>query len=177
MPLKRTQIAITQLGGLGRLTSEQVSSQDLEKVVAQQNSQIGSLQRSIAVYKQALLSGTLSATDRIRVQIQLANAQHQLTATRTSHSHTVLYGKTANITLNLSESRTLLAAKAAATLPQAPGRLGQMLHNVGHTLGTEAIVLTYILLIVGPIVLVGALIWWFTTGRRRRDEKNLLASA
>ena len=176
VPLRRTQVAIERLGGLGQLVSESVSSQDLEKVFSKQTNQIGALRRAIAIYRQALLSGTLTATERIRVQIQLANAEHRLTGTRKSRSQVVLSGKTADIQLNLSENSRHEAAAVVAG-PDEPGRLGRMLHNVGTTLGVEGIIILYILLIVMPFVLLGALIWWFTTGRRRRAERELLASA
>ena len=59
---------------------------------------------------------------------------------------------------------------------QVLGRIGQMLHNVGQFLAVEGIVILYLLITAIPLILLGALIWWFTRGRRQRDERRLLAS-
>ena len=52
-----------------------------------------------------------------------------------------------------------------------------MLHNAVGFLAVEAFVVFYVLIVALPLILLGALVWWFTRGRRQRDEKRLLASA
>jgi hypothetical protein len=170
VPLGKAELAIQKLGQLGDLTSQSVSTQDLEQQFHQQTNQIDQLRRAITIYKQALQSATLTGPQRIEVQIRLSNALHALKGTRKSRSQTVLAGRTANIRL------TLQTEAHAAVGPHRTGRLGQMLHNVGATLAVEGIVVLYALIIGLPIILIAGLIWWFTRGRRKRDERELLAN-
>jgi hypothetical protein len=173
VPLGKTEAAIASLGGLGKLVSQTVSTQDLERQYTKQTSQISQLRREIAIYEQALSSGSLSGSQRVEVQIKLANARHELTATRKQRIHTVASGSTASIELAL---RTKGHA-AAAVGPHKQGRLGRLLHNAAGFLALEAIVVLYAIIVALPILLVGALIWWLAVGRRKREEKHLLASA
>src|SRR5262249_6002639 len=149
-----------------------VSTQDLQQQVTKETNTIGSLQRAIVVYEQALQSGTLSGSQRVDVEVKLANAQHQLLINRKSRSGAIKLGRTANISLNLTTNQ-----HAGAAGPHKRGRLGRLLHGAGSFLALEAVILIYVLIVAGPIVLVLALLWWFTRGRRRREERGLLASA
>jgi hypothetical protein len=171
VPLGKTEAAITQLGGLGKLVSQSVSTQDLQQQYTKQTSQIGQLQRKIAVWEQELQSGTLSPGQRAETQFKLTQAKRALAGTRKARIHTVKAGTNADIQLLLTTKRDA----AAIVRPHKTGRLGQMLHNMVVFLGVEAIAVLYALLVAGPILLVGGLIWWFTAGRRRRDERQLLA--
>ena len=174
VPLRHAQLAIDRLSKVGgRLISESVSTRDLEQQAKAQTNQIGSLQRAIQIYKQALLSGTLTGSQRVEVQIRLANAEHALTGTRKAHGQTVLSGRTTDIRLQISTARH----HAVIVKPQGSSRAGRLLHNAGGFLALEAIIALYILIVALPIALLLALVWWFTTGRRQRDEKRLLASA
>ena len=175
VPLRHAQVAIARLDKIGRLVSQSVSMQDLEQQSGKQTNQIGQLQRAIAIYKQALLSGTLSGSDRVRVQIQLAEAVHQLTGTRRSHGQTLKSGRTADIRLSLSTNRH--ASAVISRHPDKTGRLGQFLHNAGDFLAVEGIIVLYALIIGGPIVLLGGLVWWLMRERRRREEELLAQSA
>ena len=109
VPVQKAQTAIARLGALGRLVSQQVSTQDLQQQLTHETSQIGSLKRSIAVYETALKSGSLSATERVAIQIKLANAEHALTLQRKARQGTVTYGSTANISLVLSTNKNSFA--------------------------------------------------------------------
>jgi hypothetical protein len=172
VPLGKTEAAIASLGQLGQLTSQTVSTQDLEQQFKKQTNTISQLRREIAIYEQALNSGTLSGSERVAIQIKLANAQHQITATRKARIHTVAAGSTASIQLSLTTKRSA----AAVVRHQPRGRLGRLLHNAAGFLALEAMIVLYIIIVALPIVLLGALIWWLTRGRKQRDEKRLLAS-
>ncbi len=172
VPLSKTQVAIDQLTALGDLAYQQISTQDLVRTFTRQTSTLGKLQRQIAVWVQALQSGTLSSSERLAVEYRLSNARHALKATRTARAHTVKSGHTSDIQLTLATKQ----GNGGAVGPHKTGRLGQMLHNMGQFLAVEAFVVLYILVVGLPIILLVGLIWWFTSGRRRRDEKRLLAS-
>jgi len=172
VPIGKAETAIAMLGGLGRLISQTVTTKDLQLKSTKQISQAGQLRRAIAIYEQALQSGTLSGTQRVEVQIRLAEAQHELAGTKKAHHRTLASGRTADIKLTLTSSRN----HAVVAGPHKRGRLGRLLHNAAGFLALEAIIVLYILIVAVPILLLVALLWWFTSGRRRRDERRLLAS-
>jgi hypothetical protein len=172
VPVGKAQTAIARLGGLGTLVSQQISTRDLQQQFTQQTNQIGVLQRAIAVYEQALQSGSLSASQRVEIQIRLANAQHSLKLLRKAKSGTLASAATANIALTLTTNRNALVVPHH----HKTGRFGRLLGSAAGFLGLEGIIVIYALIVISPIVLLGALAWWILRERRRREER-LLASA
>ncbi|HVC88131.1 MAG TPA: DUF4349 domain-containing protein [Gaiellaceae bacterium] len=172
VPIGKAESAIRMLGGLGRLLFQSVTTKDLQQTATQQTTLVGQLQRAITIYEQALQSGTLSGSQRVEVQIRLAEAQHQLTATRKAHGRTLASGRTAEIQLRLTSRNH----HAVVATPHARGRLSRLLHNAAGFLGLEAVIVLYALIVAIPIVLLIAIVWWLMRERRRREEK-LLASA
>ena len=102
VPVQKAQTAIAKLGNLGKLQSQQVSTQDLQAKLTQQTSSIGSLRRAIAVYETALQSTTLPASQRATLQIRLNNARHALAQLRHARRGTLASGATADISLLLT---------------------------------------------------------------------------
>ena len=172
VPVQNAQAAIAKLGGLGTLLSQQVSTQDLQAKVTHQTSAIGSLRRAIAVYEKALESTTLSATERVAIQIKLNNARHALARLRHARNATQALGATADISL-------LLTTRNHAIVPahhHGSTRIGRLLGSAAHFLALEGIIVLYALIVLAPFLLLGALGWWILRERRRREER-LLASA
>jgi hypothetical protein len=172
VPVQDAQKAIAKLGGLGTLLSQQVSTQDLQAKLTQQNNGIGSLRRAIVVYENALQSTTLTATERVAIQIKLNNARHALSRLRHARNGTLAAGANADISL-------LLTTRNHAIVPAHHGgstRIGRLLGSAAHFLALEGIIVLYALIVLAPILLLGALGWWILRERRRRDER-LLASA
>jgi hypothetical protein len=172
VPVQNAQKAIAKLGGLGTLLSQQVSTQDLQAKLTQQNNGIGSLRRAITVYENALQSTTLTATERVAIQIKLNNARHALSRLRHARNGTLAAGANADISL-------LLTTRNHAIVPAHHGgstRIGRLLGSAAHFLALEGIIVLYALIVLAPILLLGALGWWILRERRRRDER-LLASA
>jgi hypothetical protein len=172
VPVGKAETAIGKLGGLGKLVSQQVSTLDLQQQFTKQTNTIGRLKREIAIYEQALSSGSVSGSQRVEVEIRLSNAEHQLTSQRSARSHTVKSAATAAIQLQLTTNQ-----HAFAVGPHKSGRLGRLLGNAADFLGLEGIIVLYILIVAGPIALLVWLGWAVLRERRRRDEKRLLASA
>ena len=172
VPVQNAQTAIAKLGGLGTLLSQQVSTQDLQAKVTGQTNAIGSLRRAIAVYEKALESATLSATERVAIQIKLNNARHALARLRHARNATQALGATADISL-------LLTTRNHAIVPaqhHGSTRIGRLLGSAAHFLALEGIIVLYALIVLAPFLLLGALGWWILRERRRREER-LLASA
>ncbi len=172
VPVGKAQVAISRLENLGTLLSQQLSTKDLQQQLTQQTNQIGSLRRSIAVYEHALQSGTLSASERVGIQIKLANARHALTAQRKARTGTLASGATSDIALTLSTRQ-----HAVVVAHHKPGRFGRLLGSAGDFLALEGVIVLYALIVAGPLLLLGALAWWLVRERRRREESRLLANA
>jgi len=172
VPVQNAQKAIAKLGGLGTLLSQQVSTQDLQAKLTHQNSGIGSLRRAISVYENALQSSTLTATERVAIQIKLNNARHALARLRHARNGTLAAGATADISLLLTTRNHAIVA------PHHHGstRIGRLLGNAAHFLALEGIIVLYALIVLAPVLLLCALSWWVLRERRRREER-LLASA
>ena len=172
VPVQNAQKAIAKLGNLGTLLSQQVSTQDLQAKLNAQNSGIGSLRRAIAVYENALQSTTLTASERVALQIKLNNARHALARLRHSRNGTLASGATADISLLLTTRGHAIVA------PHHGGstRIGRLLGSAAHFLALEGIIVLYAVIVLAPFLLLGALAWWIVRERRRREER-LLASA
>jgi hypothetical protein len=172
VPVQNAQAAIAKLGGLGTLLSQQVSTQDLQAKVTRQGNAIGSLRRAISVYENALNSGTLSATERVAIEIKLNNARHALSGLRHARNATQALGATADISLLLTTRNHAIVVHHH----HGSTRLGRFLGSAAHFLALEGIIVLYALIVLAPVLLLGALAWWILRERRRREER-LLASA
>jgi hypothetical protein len=172
VPVGKAQTAIARLAQLGTLVSQQLSTQDLQQQLTRQTNGIGTLRRAIAVYQQALNSGTLSASQRVEIQIKLANAQHSVKLLRKARSGTVASGATADISLTLTTSKSSIIGGGNHT----SGRLDRLLGGAAGFLALEGIIVLYALVVLSPLLVLGGLAWAFLRERRRRDERRLLAS-
>jgi hypothetical protein len=172
VPVQKAQAAIAKLSTLGTLLSQAVSTQDLQTKLNSQNSGIGSLRRAITVYEQALDSGTLSATERVTIQIRLNNARHALARLRHARNGTLESGANADISLLLTTRNHAVVVHHH----HDNGRFGRLLGSAAGFLGLEGIIVLYALVVLSPILLLGGLGWWILRERRRREER-LLASA
>jgi hypothetical protein len=171
VPVQKAQAAMAKLSTLGKLLSQEVSTQDLQAKVTHENSGIGSLRRAITVYENALQSSTLTASDRVSIEIKLNNARHALSQLRRARNGTLALGATADISLLLTTRSHALVVHHH----HKQGRFGRLLGSAGSFLGLEGIIVLYALIVISPIVLIAALVWWIVRERRRREER-LLAS-
>jgi hypothetical protein len=173
VPVGKAETALGRLGGLGRLVSQQVSTRDLQQQLTHQTNRIGSLRRAIAVYVQALKSGSLSAGERVAIQIKLSNARAAVAALRKARSNTVASGATADISLTLTTNKSGIVGPTH----HRSGRFDRLLGSAASFLALEGIVVLYALVVLGPVLVLGGLAWWILRERRRREETRLLASA
>jgi Domain of unknown function (DUF4349) len=172
VPVQKAQTAITRLGGLGKILSQQVSTQDLQAKLTHQTSAIGSLRRAIAVYEQALQSGTLSGSQRVIIQVRLNNARHALARLQHARAGTLASGATADISLLLTTRNG-----AVAVTHHKEGRFGRLLGDAAHFLALEGIIVLYALIVLAPFLLLGGLGWWILRERRRREDRLLAGTS
>jgi hypothetical protein len=168
VPVQHAQAALTKLGGLGKILSEQVSTQDLQAKLTRQTTGIGSLRRAIAVYETALQSTTLPASQRATLQIRLNNARRQLSQLQHARRGTLASGATASISLLLTTRNG-----AAVVTHHGSTRIGRLLGSAAHFLALEGIIVLYALIVLAPFLLLGALAWWLVRERRRREDRLL----
>lgn len=174
VPVGKAQTAIAQLGALGTLLQQEIRTQDLQHQLTNQTSQIGSLQRAITIYQQALSSGSVSGAQRVEVEVRLSNAEHGLRQLQRARSRTVASGATADISLTLTTSNH---AFVGGRRHHRSGAFARRLGDAAHFLGLEGIYVLYALVLLSPFLLIAGFGWALVRERRRRDERRLLASA
>jgi Domain of unknown function (DUF4349) len=173
VPVQNAQAAIGKLSTLGKLLSQQVSTQDLQAKLTQQTTGIGSLRRAIAVYEAALQSTTLPASQRATLQIRLNNARRQLSRLQHARKGTLASGATASISLLL----TTRNGAAVITHHHGSTRIGRLLGSAAHFLALEGIIVLYALIVLAPFLLLGGLGWWILRERRRREDRLLAGTS
>lgn len=172
VPVGRVETAVARLGALGTLLSQQLSTQDLQQQVTRESHRITSLRAAIAAYRKALENPALAPSQRVILQVRLADARRTLTRTRRDRSGAVASAATANVSLTLTAKQ-----RAGAVGPHRSGRLDRMLGSAAGFLGLEGMIVLYALVVLSPVLVLGGLAWWLVRERRRRDERRLLASA
>src|SRR5687768_6231093 len=163
VPTTRVQSAMSQLSQLGTILGQRYGIEDLQQQADQLQSQIEATQRQIAGIQAQLRSPTLSDADRAVLQSRLANARQKLRDLRAGLGGTRADAKTATIYLTLTTEEIQ---------PEAVG--GSRLDDIKDVLAWEAIALLYVLVVAGPFVILGLLVWLSLRLRRRQVETRLL---
>lgn len=163
VPTTRVQSAMTQLSQLGTIVGQRYGIEDLQVQADTLQSQIEATQRQIAQLVARLESTTLPAEDRVVLQSRLSNARQKLAGLREGMRATNAEARTATIYLSLTTEEIQ---------PAAVG--GSRLDDVKDVLAWEAIALLYVLVVAGPFVLLGILVWLALRLRRRQVETRLL---
>jgi hypothetical protein len=169
IPAVRVQAALGRLADLGTLLSQRVSIEDLQRVLERQNAQIAQLRRAIAVYEQALRDTSLTPLERVRLRIQFREAKRALAQRTHARKSTVAEGSLARVSLVLATERPASAAVHR-------GRFERMLRGAASFLAVEAAVALYALIVVAPLALLIAGVWWAARALRRREERRLLSA-
>jgi hypothetical protein len=154
---------MSQLSQLGTIVGQRYGIDDLQVQADSFQSQIEATQRQIAQLVGRLESTTLSAADRVVLQSRLSNARQKLAGLREGLRGTKAEARTATIYLTLTTEE--IQPGAATTSP---------LDDIKDVLAWEAIALLYVVVVAGPFVLLGILIWLALRLRRRQVETRLL---
>jgi uncharacterized protein DUF4349 len=163
VPTARVQSAMAQLSQLGTIVGQRYGIDDLQVQADTLQSQIEATQRQIAQLVAQLGSTTLPAADRVVLQSRLSNARQRLAGLREGLRGTNAEARTATIYLTLTTEEIEPAAVGSSPLD-----------NVKDVLAWEAIALLYALVVAGPFVLLGILVWLSLRLRRRQVETRLL---
>ena len=165
VPVARVQSAIVQLSGLGTILGQRYGIEDLQPAADDLAEQIQETQARIAQLRESLRNPNRTPAQRATLQAQLAEAQRQLRDLRASLEGTRAEARLATIQLGLTTEEILPAAAEEESA----------LDGVVDVLRWEALALLYVLVVAGPFVLVGILVWFLLRLRRRREETRLLA--
>jgi hypothetical protein len=165
VPADRVQTALARLGDLGVLVSQQISIQDLTAKLQRQSDQIAQLRRRIGALKEALRNPALPDSQRVLLQIKLAESKRALAQRVHGQKGTVAAGATSRVSLVLTTQK-----RAAAAAPHR-GRLGRILHDAVSFLALEGIVFLFALIVASPFALALGLLWFW---RRRATDRLLM---
>lgn len=163
IPTARVQSAMAQLSQLGTILGQRYEIEDLQVQADTLQSQLEATQRQIAQLVARLASTTLPAEDRVVLQSRLTNAREQLAGLREAIRSTNTEARNATIFLSLTTEE--IAADAQST---------SRLDDVKDVLAWEGIALLYALVVAGPFLVLGVLLWLALRMRRRREEARLL---
>jgi hypothetical protein len=164
IPTARVDDALAQLSALGTIIGQRYGIEDLQQQADGLQTQIEQVQRRIAQILTQLESDTLSAENRAVLQSRLSASRQRLTGLRESLRATNAQARTATVYLTLTTEEI------------EPGAVGggSRLDNVKDVLAWEAIALLYFLVVAGPFIVVGFLVWLALRLARRRQETRLL---
>jgi hypothetical protein len=168
VPAQNVKAALARLEGLGTLVSQNLSVTDLEHDLQLESAQIAQLRRTIAALRAALNNPSLPESQRVILQIRLAESKRALSQRLHARTGTIAAGTTSRISLFLSTKN------AVVPVPQHRGRLGRMVHSAVGFLGLEGTIVLYALIVLSPIALAAALLWSLREARRRRDERLVM---
>ena len=165
VPIERVQSAMTQLSQLGTILGQRFGIEDLQPAVDTYTRQVEQAQRRIASLTKQLANPDLSEAERAILLSRRATARQELTQLRAQLRATKAEGQFATIALTLTTERI------DAVVPAGESKLD----GIKDVLVWEGVVALYALVIVGPLVLLGVLLWLALRLRRRREETRLLA--
>jgi len=163
IPTARVQGALAQLAALGTILGQRYGIEDLQEQADSLQTQLEQTQRRIAGILTQLESATLSAENRVVLQSRLSASRQKLTGLREGLRSTNAEARTATVYLTLTTEEIQPAAVS-----------GSRLDDIKDVLAWEGIALLYAVVVAGPFVLLGLLVWLALRLRRRQVETRLL---
>jgi TolA-binding protein len=155
---------------LGTIVSQQVGVQDLQAQVDAMSDRIATLTAEIARIQRQLANPNLPLETRSRLSARLAADRRELRELRDGRAQTTREGQLATVSLSLTTEKRASAAPASS-------RFDRALDQAAEVLAFEASALVLLLVAVGPLVLLGLLVWLGVRVTRRRADDRLLERA
>jgi hypothetical protein len=163
IPTAQVEGALTELSQLGTIVGQRYGIQDLQQQADGLQTQIEQAQRRIAQILTQLESATLSNENRVVLQSRLNAARQKLTGLRESLRSTRAEAATSTVDVTLT-TEEIEAVPAG----------GSRLDGIKDVLAWEAIGVLYVLVVAGPFIVLGLLVWLALRIRRRHVETRLL---
>jgi Domain of unknown function (DUF4349) len=171
VPVTKVQDAVLRLGRLGDVTAQRVRIQDLQQQFDAQQRELTRLRFSINGLERALKNPSLSANDRLVLQLRLQKAKQSLALKTRAHGRTAREGRLATISVGFA------APGAASAAPHHEGRLERSVRDAGGFLVAELSWILYALIVAAPIALLVALALFGARAVRRGSNRRLLEGA
>ena len=165
VPAARVQSAVVQLSALGTILGQRFGIQDLQGTVDDLARQITEAEQRVAELRRQLAGTNLTEDERAALRIQLDEARRVVTELRRQRAGTQAEGRFATIQLGLT-TEDVLAAPGA----EEDGALDRVV----DILRWEGLAVLFALVVAGPFVVLGVLVWLALRLRRRRTETRLL---
>lgn len=163
VPIARVQSALVQLSSLGTIVGQRFGIEDLQGTVDDLATQIAETQRQIAQLTRLLANPDLVEEERVVLQAQRAEARRRLADLRAALGGTREEARLATIQMGLTTEQ----------LDTAPAE-DSAIDRIVDILRWEGLAALYVLVVAGPFLLLGLLVWLALRLRRRRGEARLL---
>lgn len=163
VPTAEVEAALAELSQLGTIVGQRYGIQDLQQQADSLQTQIEQTQRRIAQILAQLGSPTLSDENRVVLQSRLTSNRQKLTDLRAAMQSTREEAAISTVYVSLTTEEI-----------QAAPVGGSRLDDIKDVLAWEAIAALYVLVVAGPFVLIGVLVWFVLRLLRRRETARLL---
>jgi hypothetical protein len=170
IPTAKVQEAIVRLSGLGKIVGQQVQIDDLQGQVDELTKRETALRERIARLSARLATPGLDAETQATLEARRDATRSELAQVRTARAQVNAEARYATIQLSLQTRQSSL-------VPVVPSRFDSALDRAGEILAVEAMIVLYVLVIVGPLALLALLGWFSRRGLRRRQDEQLLSSS
>jgi len=169
VPTANVQDAIVRLSGLGKIESQQVQIDDLQGQVDELTKRETLLREQIARLSARLTATDLDAETRATLEARRDAARSALARVRVAHAQVNAEARYATIQLQLQ-------TKESSTVVPVPSRFDNAVDRAVEILAVEAMVVLYVLVIVGPLALLALLAWLGRRGIRKHQDEQLLSA-
>jgi hypothetical protein len=164
VPTSRIQSAVAQLSELGTILRQRYGIEDLQPQVDSLEAQIEDTQRLIVRLRKQLENKSLGDEERAVLQSRLTEARRTLADLQQGLKSTRAEGELGTVYLTLTTQRIEAASK------NDDGTLGA----IGDILRWEGMAVLFALVVAGPFLIVGLLVWLALRLRRRQVTTRLL---
>ena len=169
VPVGKAQQAVVELSALGRITSQQVTIDDLQEELDRLERRERSLRAQLALVSARLASEDLDETTRALLETRRKNLRDELRGVRRSSAATGAEARMATIQLSV------VTPDAADAVP-APSRLHPTLGAALDVLVWEGIFALALVIVAAPFAFLALAAWLGRRLYRRREEEQLLST-
>lgn len=163
IPTARVEGALAELSQLGTILGQRYGIQSLEEQADSLQTQIEQTQRRIAQILAQLGNPEITAENRAVLQSRLTSNRQKLTGLREAMRSTQAEARTSTVFVSLTTEEI-----------EASPIGGSRLDGIRDVLEWEAIAALYVLVVAGPFVLLGIVVWLAIRLLRRRETARLL---
>jgi hypothetical protein len=170
IPVAEVQDAIVQLSALGRITSQQVTIDDLQETLDGLTRRGAILESQIARIRARLAAEALEPQTEAVLRARLHSLREELAKLRGEITATTTQARMATVQLTLVTP----GAQGAAPLPS---RLDRTLDEALNVLVWEGVVALALAIVLTPFAILAAAAWLGRRLYRRREDERLLTAS